>query len=121
MSRRVLFWLLALSAMSAFGGGLFGLLGAPGVPLELLAGTPFRGYWFPSLFLFGAVGGSLAWAAVAVRAEHARAGLLALGAGLLLVAWIAVQVAAIGFLSWLQPVSATVGVVIAVLARRVPR
>ena len=49
--RLVLGGLLAFGALNAFGGGVYGLSGAEGVPLELLEGSPFKTYFVPSLIL----------------------------------------------------------------------
>jgi hypothetical protein len=61
--------LLAFGALNAFGGGHYGLSGAPGVPVEWLAGNPFENYFVPSVILFVVVGGTLAFAALAVLAR----------------------------------------------------
>ena len=51
--------LLLFSALNALGGGSYGMLGgAKGIPLEWLAGSPFRDDSIPSLILFAVVGGS---------------------------------------------------------------
>lgn len=109
--------LLAFMALCAFGGGIYGLTGAEGVPAEWLAGSPFRTYLVPSLFLFAMVGGSCAIAAWAVLASHRFGRIWALGAGALLIAWIAAQVFIIGYVSWLQPVVAAYGVVLIILSK----
>jgi len=43
-NRHVLGALLAFGAINAVAGGYYGLSGASGVPLEWLAGSPFRDY-----------------------------------------------------------------------------
>lgn len=96
----VLQWFVALNA---FGGGAFGLAGAPGLPPEWLAGSPFSSYLVPSLVLIVAVGGLHALAAVRAWQGHPRALLLGRAAGVVLLGWIVVQVAIIGYVSWLQP------------------
>lgn len=96
----VLQWFVALNA---FGGGAFGLAGAPGLPPEWLAGSPFSSYLVPSLVLIVAVGGLHALAAVRAWQGHPRALLLGRVAGVVLLGWIVVQVAIIGYVSWLQP------------------
>ena len=60
--------LLAFGALNAFAGGYYGLSGAPGVPVEWLAGSPFQDYFVPSVILFVVVGGTLGFAALAVLA-----------------------------------------------------
>jgi hypothetical protein len=62
--------LLLFSALNALGGGSYGMLGgAKGIPLEWLAGSPFRDYFIPSLILFAVVGGSTLLAGIAVLAR----------------------------------------------------
>lgn len=64
--RSVLSGLLAFMVINAFGGGVDGVSGAPGVPIEWLDGTPFRSYFVPGLVLLVIVGGSALGASVAV-------------------------------------------------------
>jgi hypothetical protein len=113
--------LLAFVALNAFGGGFYGLFGAEGIPTEWLAGSPFTDYVVPSLFLFVVVGGTFLAAAVAVVARARAARPLALAAGALVLAWIAVQVAIIGYVSWMQPATTVAGLLVLALARCLPR
>jgi hypothetical protein len=108
--------LLALLALNAFGGGIYGMMGAEGVPVELLRGTVFPSFFIPSLILFVVVGGSATAASVAVLAGLRYARWLSLMSAFIVFAWIAVQVAMIGYVSVLQPIVAGVGVIILVLA-----
>lgn len=119
--RAVLAVVLGFGALNAFGGGIYGLAGAEKVPTAWLAGTPFADYFVPSFVLFVVVGGSMATAAVAVarRARFARTA--ALAAGAIVLAWITVQVAMIGFVSWLQPVTAAGALLVLALAPALPR
>lgn len=112
--------LLAFMAVNAFGGGAYGLAGAKAVPLAWLAGTPFRDYFVPSLILFVIVGGAFLGAAIAVFAGSRPARLLALGAGVIALGWLCVQVAILGFVSWLQPATALAGALVLALAARLP-
>ena len=118
MTRYVLTGLLAFGAVNAFGGGYYGLSGAEGVPTEWLAGSPFEDYFVPSLFLFVVIGGWLLLATIAVAMSWGRARAIALAAGLLLLAWIAVQVAIIGYVSWMQPATVIGAVAVFSLAGR---
>ncbi len=115
-ARYALGGLLAFGALNAFGGGYYGLAGAPGVPIEWLRGSPFRDYFIPSLVLFFVVGGSLLAAAMLVfmRSRHARVAAPAAVAVLLI--WISVQVAIIGYVSWMQPATAAAAVLVLLLA-----
>ncbi len=108
--------LLAFGALNAFAGGYYGLSGAKGIPTEWLAGSPFTNYFVPSLILLVVVGGSLLVAAIAVFARLRMGRFAALGAGIVLLIWIVVQVAIIGYVSWMQPTTAIGGVLIVVLA-----
>jgi hypothetical protein len=78
------------------GGGL-------GMPLELLARSPFDDFLVPGLTLLLVNGvGSLVGAALSL-ARWRWAGVLGLVLGVFLVAWIVLQVLWIGSISWLQP------------------
>ncbi len=107
---------LSVVAANAAGGAWYGLTGAQGVPREWLEGSPFHDYMIPSVLLGLAVGGSALLGAIAVFAKWLSARTLALGAAAVLFGWIVVQLALIGYVSWLQPVMATTAVVIAALA-----
>jgi hypothetical protein len=112
--------LLVFVALNAFGGGYYGLAGAKGVPKEWLASSPFSDYFIPSLILLFIVGGASLGAAMAVLAGLQGARRLAAGAGIVLIAWIAAEVAIIGAESWLQAATALVGVCVVLLALGLP-
>jgi hypothetical protein len=95
-TRNLLGALLTFGALNAFGGGYYGMSGAERVPREWLAGGPFADYFLPSLFLFTVVGGALALGAVMVWVSPRWARLPAITAGVIVLAWISVQVAIIG-------------------------
>jgi hypothetical protein len=118
--RNLLGALLAFGAINAFAGGWYGLSGAPGVPLEWLAGSPFTNYFIPSLVLFVGVGGALAFAAIAVFARWRLARRSALFAGIVVLFWIGAQVAIIGYVSWMQPATFAGGVLILLLTSLLP-
>src|SRR5215204_2433792 len=106
--------LLVFGAVNAFGGGYYGLSGAKGVPTEWLAGSPFPDYFVPSLMLLVVVGGSFIVAAIAVFTRLRIARLAALAAGIVVLGWLAVQLAIIGYVSWMQPTTAIAGVMVLV-------
>ena len=108
--------LLAFGALNAFAGGYYGLEGAPGVPIEWLHGSPFRDYFIPSLVLFFVVGGSMLAAAILVFMRSPLGRVAALAAGVVLLIWISVQVAVIGYVSWMQPATAAGAVLVLWLA-----
>ena len=119
--RSILGALLTFGALNAFAGGWYGISGAPGVPVAWLAGSPFRSYVLPGLLLMVIVGGTLAWAAIAVFARWRVARLSALVAGIVVLLWIAVQVLIIGYVSWMQPATTVAGTLVIVLALILPR
>jgi hypothetical protein len=110
----------AVTAVNAFGGAAYALGGAEGVPLEWLDGTPFDGYVVPGLILGGVVGGSLLVAATSLWRGRPSAPRLSAAAGVVLLGWIATQVAMIGYVSPLQPIVFGVGLLILWLTRRLP-
>jgi hypothetical protein len=112
--------LLAFGALNAFAGGYYGLSGAEGVPREWLAGSPFTDYFVPSLILLVVVGGALAAAAVMAFAQYRLARVGAFAAAAVLLVWIIVQVAIIGYVSWMQPATFTAGVFVLRLAWLLP-
>lgn len=112
--------LLAFGALNAAGGGIYGVMGAQGIPVEWLAGSPFTDYFIPSLILLLVVGGSMGAASIAVLARFRFARLAALGAGIIVLGWIGVQVAIIGYVSWMQPATALGGLAILGGAWRLP-
>ena len=91
--------LLAFIAFNAFGGGIYGMAGAGGVPTEWLAGSPFSTYFVPGAILFLVVGGSCIAAAAAVLADRPYARPASLGAAMIVTGWIATQIAIIGAVS----------------------
>ena len=113
--------LLAFGALNAFGGGYYGLSGAPGVPTEWLEGSPFPDYFVPGLILLVVVGGSLLVAAIAVLAAWRIARVAAFAAGLVVLAWLVAQMAIIGYVSWMQPTTAIGSMLILVLASWLPQ
>lgn len=107
--------LLAFLALNAFGGGFYGMTGARDIPLEWLDGSPFHNYFIPSLFLFIGVGGTALTASAAVFLNHRLYRQLTYLCGVIVLLWLAVQVAIIGYVSWMQPVTASVVLVILLL------
>lgn len=79
------------------------MAGAEDVPREWLEGSPFEDYFVPGLVLFAVVGGSLLGAAVAVFADLRLARGASFMAGGIVLAWLAVETAIIGYVSWMQP------------------
>lgn len=111
--------LLAFIAINAFGGGSYGMMSPKELPKEWLEGSPFSSFFIPSLILFVVVGGSHLIAAFCVLRHRKGAYVTALLAGLVLLLWILVQVAIIGFVSFLQPLMAGLAVVVLVLTTQI--
>ncbi len=101
-------------AASAAAGAVYGLSGAPGVRRSWLDGSPFDSYVIPSIVLLVVVGGSAATALTATLLRRRSAPTLAVTAGAILVAWIAVEMVWIPF-SPLQPACAVAGLAMIVL------
>jgi hypothetical protein len=113
--------LLLFVALNAFGGGYYAMAGAAGVPVEWLAGSPFQDYYFPGLFLFVIVGGSALFAGILVFAGHHIARKAATACGMVILLWLLVQLSIIGYVSWMQPVTAAAALTILLLTLKMPR
>jgi len=120
MHTRVLIGLHTVVALNAAGGGIYGLTGAPGVPVAWLQGTPFASYLVPSLMLLVIVGGSQAAAGLSIATRKPRSRSTSLTAGAVLLGWIGIQVALIGYVSWLQPAVAVAALSNLALALALP-
>jgi hypothetical protein len=114
--RYVLGGLLAFGALNAFGGGYYGMAGAEDVPKEWPEGSPFDDYFIPGLVLFVVVGGSFLAAAIAVFAKLHIARTAAFAAGTIVLGWLAVETAMIGYVSWMQPATTIGGLLVLLLA-----
>jgi hypothetical protein len=113
--------LLAFLALNAFGGGYYGISGAEGVSLELLDGSPFSSYLIPSLILFVVVGGSALFASIAVFAGSKIARTASFANVIIVYGWLSIQVAIIGYISWMQPATASLSLIILVVTFFVPK
>ena len=112
--------LLLLVALNAFGGGYYGMAGAENVPVEWLQGSPFRSYFIPSLFLFVIVGGLSSFSAILVFKKHRLARKLSFLTAIIILCWLAVQVAIIGYVSWMQPATTIAALLILFLTWQLP-
>ncbi len=119
--RNTLVIMLLLVAINAFGGGYYGMAGAKSVPIEWLKGSPFQNYFIPSLILFVCVGGSALFAAILVFRRQSMARKAALSCGFIILLWLAIQVAIIGYVSWMQPTTAVVALIILFLTFKLPK
>jgi hypothetical protein len=118
--RYTLGMLLLLVAVNAFGGGCYGMTGAKNVPRKWLEGSPFQSYFVPGLILFVVVGGSAFFAAIVVFKRKHIARKAAFICGMIILCWLAVQVAIIGYVSWMQPVTAIAAFIILFLTWQLP-
>src|SRR5215212_8465440 len=119
--RYILATLLLVVAVNAFGGGYYALAGAPGVPTAWLIGSPFRNYFIPGLILFVVIGGLCSIAAIAVFRQHRLADKLSFIAVTIIFIWLTVQVIIIGYVSWMQPVTALAALLILILTFLLPK
>jgi hypothetical protein len=108
--------LLLLVALNAFGGGWYGIAGAEGVPIEWLDGSPFDSYLVPSVILFTVVGGTFLTAALGVLGRKRWSLVAVVVAIVVAIGWLTTQLAIIGYVSWLQPVTAAATLAVAFLA-----
>jgi hypothetical protein len=106
--------------VGALAGGVNALTGAKGVPREWLDGTPFKSYFVPGLLLFVVIGGSMLAAAGLLLGGASAARLVSLEAGIVLLGWIAAQLATIGYRHWLQPLLLVLGLAVVVLSFVLP-
>jgi hypothetical protein len=104
--------LLTFAGLNALGGGYYGMSGAEKVPLKWLEGSPFNNYFMPGLILFVVVGGSFLFASIAVFACFRFARFASFASVIVVFVWLAVQFTIIGYVSWMQPVTAIVALVI---------
>ena len=92
--------------IGAVGGGLVLILDPSGqgmgFSVELLANSPFRNYLIPGLFLFTVNGiGNFLSGFLSIR-KHRYAGYAGMLFGAIMMIWILVQVAILGWVNWLQ-------------------
>lgn len=119
--RNTLGSLLLIIAINAIGGGYYGMSGAKFVPLEWLKGSPFHNYFIPGLFLFVCIGGLSLFSSVAIFKRYEAANTLAFISGIIVILWLIVQVAIIGYVSWMQPTTAVIAILIIFLTRQLAK
>ena len=121
MSLRTLLVVLEMAiGFAALAGGIYALLGAPGVPRAWLAGSPFSSFRLPGAVLVVIVAGTCLTAAGLILGDHSTARLLSFLAGIVLLGWAAVQLMYVSRRHWSQPAVALFGFAIAVLAALMP-
>jgi len=114
--RSIIGTLFSIMALNAFGGGVYGMMGAEGIPVAWLHGSPFTSYFIPSLILFVVVGGFSLAASIAVFTHSRHAHRLVTATVAIIFIWIGVQVTVIGYVSWMQPAVAITAFIILILA-----
>ena len=117
-TRRTLIAVELVLALNAFAGAVYAFGGAKGVKREWLDGTPFNDYVIPGAILLVVVGGSLTAAAVALLRRVPTAWELSVAAGLVVIGWIVVETLMIGLVSWMQPTTVAIALLITGLAIR---
>jgi len=73
-----------------------------GMRTEWLERSPFPDYGFPGLFLAVVIGGANGLSAVLLLMRHPLAPAASFSTGVLLVVWVAIQTAILGFRHWSQ-------------------
>jgi hypothetical protein len=96
-------------AIGAIYGGTELIRNGFGMPLRWLSQTPFTGWTLPGLALLIGVAVPQLTAAALIAASHRRALAVSYLAGLMLIAWIAVQLLVLQRYFFLQPVIAGFG------------
>jgi len=80
-----------------------------GMTLDLLAGSPFKDFFIPGLFLFS-VNGILNLASALLSFFRFRyTGIFGAGLGIALIAWVGIQAYSIGLISFMQPLFFFIG------------
>ncbi len=118
--RNVLIVLEIAIGFAALAGGVYALLGAPGVSRAWLAGSPFASFRLPGVVLVVIVGGTSLTAARLLIGDFSAARTLSVVAGIALLGWAGVQMMYLSKRHWSQPVAALFGLAITVLAALLP-
>jgi hypothetical protein len=117
-TRRTLIAVELVLALNAVAGAVYAFDGAKGVKREWLDGTPFNDYVIPGAILLVVVGGSVAAAAIALLRRVPTAWEFSVAAGVVVLGWIVVETLMIGLMSWMQPTTFAVALLITGLAIR---
>ena len=91
----------AFLSIGAIGGGGALMLGSRGelipLPVSSLSGSPFDTYFVPGLILFGVLGLGPLVAALLIWLRHPLAPIGAIGVGVALLIWLAVEIVIVGY------------------------
>jgi hypothetical protein len=108
-NRTLIVWLW-FGALSAIVGGAFGVFAnGAGVPLAYLLRTPFDSYLVPGLILGIVVGGTQLAGAILLQRRHSFGLIAAVIAGLVMIAWIFVELAMLSEYTPLQAIYLALG------------
>ena len=122
VARWVLIALHAVLGVAAVGAGQAFVRDPSGAALGMttdwLNDSLFADFRVPGLFLAIVIGGANLLTAVLLWRRHPESPLASLGTGLLLVTWVAIQTAIIGFRHWSQGIWWMTFVTVTVLAAR---
>ncbi|SDZ42684.1 hypothetical protein [Herbiconiux ginsengi] len=111
VTRPVLVGILALGAVSSFGGAVLAIFfDGGGVPHEYLEGSAFTSFLVPGLVLGVVVGGTQLAGAVTLLLRPRAGIVLSAVAGFGMIIWIFVEIAVIREYSWLQTAYLAVGI-----------
>ena len=115
LSKRTFIALQAFNGLSALAGG-FGLMGDPSgkslqMDTSMLSGSPFENFLIPGIVLFVVNGIGNTTGAILSLTRYKYAARVAALFGLILMIWIISQVAWMGYLSFLQPLYFTTGLI----------
>jgi hypothetical protein len=113
-----LFVIDSFLAISAIGGGIGLLTGLMDLPQDWLDGVPFDSYAIPGVVLLVVVGGAWLIATLSLYDRHPSAPLASITAGIIQLCWFVVQVATLGYISWMQPFIGGLAVLVIVSAWR---
>jgi hypothetical protein len=87
-----------------------------GMSLEALAGSPFKNFFIPGLFLFSVNGVFNLVCSALSFLKYKYASVFGIGLGFALLIWVSVQVYSIGLTHFLQPAYFVIGIVEIVLS-----
>ena len=87
-----------------------------GMTTKFLHESPFTNFFIPGLFLFTVNGLANLVVSILTFRKHKYSGKLSLMLGLILVGWIVIQVWSTGYISFMQPLFFSIGLVEFVLA-----
>jgi len=112
VKRKVLIGLLLFSAFASIAGGVYIILGKANLPVEWLAHTGFRDYYFAGVILMAIVGGSALIAAIANIKYLIGASLATVVAGVIMQMWILGEIVSIRHINVLQIIFFAIGTAI---------